>query len=111
MSQNINYHEYERRKAKIQNIGLDCEQYEAAISRIVKALEADAGRAEIHEAKTTDAACPTCRAKGTLEPEAGYFDPRLVGVSKDDPRKYEEGWKCHECWSNFASEDIEKIAA
>ncbi len=107
----IDWFEYERRKAKIQNIGLTSSQYEVEIARIVKALEADADRAEIHEAKTTNAACPTCRAKGTLEPITGYFDPRLVGVSKADPRKYFPGWRCVECQGNFGDADVQKIAA
>jgi len=106
----IDYFEYERRKAQIQNIGLTSSQYEADITRIVKQLEADADRAEIHEAKTTSVRCPVCHASGTLEPYAGYFDPHLVGVSKSDPRKYEEGWKCSECQGAFSESELE-IAA
>lgn len=100
----IDWNEYERRKAKIQDIGLSCTQYEAAINRIVASLERDADMAEIHEAKTTSFRCSSCRGK--LEPITGYFDPKLVGVDESDPRKYEEGWRCLDCGGNFDESDL-----
>lgn len=107
----IDWHEYERRKAALrQNIG-SFEQYGIGIREIITTLEADADRAKVHEAKTTTAMCLSCRANGTLEPVAGYFDPHLAGVSASDPRKYEEGWRCAGCQGNFGNQDVEQIAA
>lgn len=111
MSRDINWFEYERRKKALRNTIGSFERYGAGIRRIVAELEADADRAEIHEAKTTTSACPACKTPGSLEAITGYFDPRMVGASKDDPRKYEEGWRCYACSGNFANEDIQQIAA
>lgn len=105
----IDYFEYERRKKQISNIGLTSFEYEKAIGNIVAELEADADRAEVHEAKTTTAKCPTCG--GTLEPVAGYFDPRLTGIEKSDPREYEESWVCVDCEGRFDAADVDRIAA
>jgi hypothetical protein len=100
----IDWCEYERRKAKVQNIGLSCGEYDATISRIVTDLERDADMAETHEAKTTNSPCSCCG--GRLEPLAGYFDPRLTGVNESDPRKYEEAWRCIYCGANFEESDL-----
>ncbi len=105
----IDYFEYERRKAKIQNIGLTSSQYGEAIGRILKSLEADADRAEIHEARTTNVRCPACT--GELKPISGYFNPKMIDTKESDPRKYEEAWECQACLSCLDNSDIERLAA
>jgi len=104
----IDWFEYERRKRVLRNQYPTSQEYDAGIKQIVAALEADADRAEIHEAKTTDARCPNC--VGKLEPIAGYFDPNEQGVSDQSPRAYEEAWECVNCEGRFNDADV-KVAA
>lgn len=110
MNRDIDFFEYERRKRVLRHTFPTPREYDAGINRIVAELEADTDRAEIHEAKTTASKCPICKAPGTLEPIAGYFDPRLKDVSEDEPRKYEEGWKCAACLGRFNESELEVAA-
>jgi uncharacterized protein with PIN domain len=108
MNRDIDWFEYERRKAVMRHSIGSFENYGAGIGRIVQALEADADRAEIHEAKTTDARCQSCG--DSLFPIAGYFKPNEIGADESAPRAYEEAWRCHGCSGRFAESEVE-IAA
>lgn len=106
MSQDIDWTEYERRKARVESIGLTSSQYEDALRRIVTWLEIDASCAEVHKQRTTNLKCSSCG--GELKPISGYFDPRLIDVKESDPRKYEECWECRSCLSSISHDDLER---